>query len=130
MVISNVPGPQIPLYMNGAAIVTNFGMAPLGAKMGLFIGTPSYNGKITFCVTSARDIVPDIDFFRSCLRDSFEELKQISLKATVTKSTSKKSTKAKSKAAPKNRTSSSAKGTSRKAAVKKTATKRSAKTVK
>jgi len=73
--ISNVPGPQVPLYMNGALQVGTFGMAPLANGMGLFIATPSYNGKISFNVTSTRDIVPDIDFFVECLEESLNELK-------------------------------------------------------
>ncbi len=73
--ISNVPGPQQPLYMAGALNVHSFGMAPLADGMGLFIGTPSYNGEITFNVTSTRHILPDIDFFADCLRASLEELK-------------------------------------------------------
>lgn len=72
--ISNVPGPQIPLYMNGAKGVYNFGMAPLADGMGLFIATPSYNGVISFGVTSTREILPDIRFFIECLEASLGEL--------------------------------------------------------
>lgn len=72
--ISNVPGPQTPLYMNGARMLHSFGMAPLADGMGLFIATPSYNGEMTFNVTSTRDIMPDIEFFVECLRNSFAEL--------------------------------------------------------
>jgi len=73
--ISNVPGPQVPLYMNGAKQVGAFGLAPLVNGMGLFIATPSYNGEITFNVTSTRAILPDIDFFVDCLQMSLDELK-------------------------------------------------------
>ena len=72
--ISNVPGPQQPLYMNGAKLLHTFGMAPLADGMGLFIATPSYNGEMTFSIISAREIMPDIEFFRECLDASFEEL--------------------------------------------------------
>jgi diacylglycerol O-acyltransferase len=72
--ISNVPGPQHALYMNGAKLLHTFGMAPLADGMGLFIATPSYNGEMTFSVISAREIMPDIEFFRECLDSSFEEL--------------------------------------------------------
>ena len=72
--ISNVPGPQTTLYMNGAKILHNYAMAPLANGMGLFIATPSYNGQISFSVTSAREILPDIDFFMECLRSSLDEL--------------------------------------------------------
>lgn len=74
--ISNVPGPQVPLYMNGALQVGSFGMAPLTNGMGLFIATPSYNGKVTFNVTSSREILPDIDFFIECLEKSLADLKK------------------------------------------------------
>ena len=73
--ISNVPGPQIPLYANGARLVRNYGLAPLAPGMGLFIATPSYNGEITFNVISTRQILPDIDFFIRCLRDAFDALR-------------------------------------------------------
>jgi len=50
-------------------------MAPLANGMGLFIATPSYNGNISFNVTSTRDIVPDIDFFVDSLERSLASLK-------------------------------------------------------
>jgi hypothetical protein len=70
--ISNVPGPQVPLYMNGARQVGVYGLAPLVNGMGLFIATPSYNGEISFNVTSTREILPDIDFFIDCLETSLD----------------------------------------------------------
>ena len=82
--ISNVPGPQVPLYMNGAQQVGHYGMAPLANGMGLFIGTPSYNGTVSFNVTSTRELLPDMQFFISCLNKSLAELKR------ATKPTKKK----------------------------------------
>jgi WS/DGAT/MGAT family acyltransferase len=75
--ISNVPGPQQALYMNGAKLLHTFGMAPLVDGMGLFIATPSYNGEMTFSIISAREIMPDIEFFRACLDSSFDELLKV-----------------------------------------------------
>jgi diacylglycerol O-acyltransferase len=72
--VSNVPGPQVPQYMNGAKIWGSFGMAPLGDGMGLFIATPSFDGKISFNVISTREIMPDIRFFIECLEESLTEL--------------------------------------------------------
>ena len=98
--ISNVPGPQVPMYMNGAKQIATYGIAPLVDGMGLFIATPSYNGNITFNVTSTRETMPDIDFFVECIRDSHAELvgatrpKEESAKKPVGKKTaSKKSAK-------------------------------------
>jgi WS/DGAT/MGAT family acyltransferase len=73
--ISNVPGPQVPMYLQGAEQVGAFGMAPLADGMGLFIATPSFNGKITFNVTSTREAMPDIRFFVSCLKEAVDELR-------------------------------------------------------
>jgi WS/DGAT/MGAT family acyltransferase len=73
--ISNVPGAQIPLYMNGALLTHSFGLAPLANNMGLFIATPSYNGRISFCIISERSIMSDIAYFRECLEKSFAALR-------------------------------------------------------
>ena len=72
--ISNVPGPQVPVYMNGAKLVSQMGMGPLGDRMGLFMAVTSQGGKMTFGATSCRRTLPDIDFFAQCLNDSFAEL--------------------------------------------------------
>jgi WS/DGAT/MGAT family acyltransferase len=74
--ISNVPGPQTAMYMHGAKILHNYGMAPLANGMGLFIATPSYNGEISFSITSTREILPDIEFFMECLRASLIDLRE------------------------------------------------------
>jgi WS/DGAT/MGAT family acyltransferase len=75
--ISNVPGPQVPMYMNGARMVRSVGLAPLADGMGLFIGTPSYDGKMAFNVISTREVLPDIEFFMACLEASLKELLEL-----------------------------------------------------
>ncbi|MEH6756482.1 MAG: wax ester/triacylglycerol synthase family O-acyltransferase [Parasphingorhabdus sp.] len=72
--ISNVPGPQVQLYMNGAKITHQYGLGPLGNGMGLFIATPSYNGTIAFSIVSDRKMMPDIEFFRESIQIAFDEL--------------------------------------------------------
>jgi hypothetical protein len=61
--------------MNGARQVGAFGLAPLVNGMGLFIATPSYNGEMSFNVTSTREIMPDADFFVECLEETLNALK-------------------------------------------------------
>ena len=73
--VSSIPGSQKPLYMNGAQLVNTYGLGFLYDGHGLFHGVNSYNGKITFCVTSCRDIMPDPEFYVQCIQDSFDELK-------------------------------------------------------
>ncbi|MEQ8516904.1 MAG: WS/DGAT domain-containing protein, partial [Chromatocurvus sp.] len=74
--VSNVPGPQVPLYMNGARVLRNFGLAPLADGMGLFIATPSYDGQISFNVISTREILPDIDRLMDCFDAALQALQQ------------------------------------------------------
>ncbi len=93
--ISNVPGPQVPLYMNGAKQVGAYGLAPLVNGMGLFIATPSYNGEITFNVISTREIMPDVEFFIECLQASVDALKKAT--APAKKKTRKRSASKKTK---------------------------------
>jgi len=78
--VSNVPGPQVPIYLNGAKQIATYGIAPLADGMGLFIGTPSYNGNITFNVTSTRETLPDIRFFIECLEESLADLRKATRK--------------------------------------------------
>ena len=89
--ISNVPGPQVPLYMNGARQVGHYGMAPLANGMGLFIATPSYDGYVSFNVTSTREVLPDISFFVTCLEKSMSELKRATKPKKKKPATKKKS---------------------------------------
>ncbi len=72
--ISNVPGPDVPVYMNGARCVKNMGLGPLGDRMGLFIAVTSYNGAMSINATSCRRTMPDIEYFIDCIRDSYDEL--------------------------------------------------------
>ncbi len=75
-VITNVPGPQIPLYNTGARLVANYGTGPILDGMALFHAITSYCGDFAISATSCRQIMPDPDFYRQCLLDSFTELKQ------------------------------------------------------
>lgn len=75
LMVSNVPGPQIQLYMNGAKLTHQYGLAPLAHGMGLFIAALSYNGTISFSIISDRKMMPDVEFFRECLQRAFNELR-------------------------------------------------------
>jgi hypothetical protein len=64
--------------------------------MGLFVATPSYNGRIAFSIVSERAVMPDIAFFRECIDESFADLM-----AAVPKPEKPKAVTAKPAAAPK-----------------------------
>ncbi|AKH69069.1 acyltransferase, WS/DGAT/MGAT [Spongiibacter sp. IMCC21906] len=74
LAISNVPGPNFPLFMHGAKCQQQYGMVPLSDGMGLFIVAMSYDGYMSLSVTSTATILPDIDFFTECLQQEFDSL--------------------------------------------------------
>jgi hypothetical protein len=75
LIITNVPGSQLPLYMNGARLTHQFGMGPVTHGLGLFIAATSYAGNISFCVTADRQLVPDVDRVCRCIEASLDELR-------------------------------------------------------
>jgi hypothetical protein len=72
--VTNVPGPQTPLYFCGARAVIITGMPPIVDGMGLINGIGSYNGTVPVCFTADRDMMPDPEFYEECLEESFAEL--------------------------------------------------------
>ena len=80
-VVTNVPGPQIPLYFTGARMVTTFGLGLPLDGLGLFHAVLSYNGTITIAITGCRAQLPDPGFYADCLQRSFDELYSASVTA-------------------------------------------------
>jgi diacylglycerol O-acyltransferase len=74
-VSTNVPGPQIPLYMRGRKMLAYFGFGMLSANIGLFNAIGSYNQVLTIGATVDPKLVPDVWFYADCLRESFAELR-------------------------------------------------------
>jgi WS/DGAT/MGAT family acyltransferase len=74
LVITNVPGPQIDMYMAGHKLLATMGMAPLVDGMGLLITVLSYNGVLSISPTSSPAVMPDLDVFTRYLRESANEL--------------------------------------------------------
>lgn len=61
--VTNVPGPQFPLYSGGAKLLEVWPFAPLYSAMGLGVAIVSYNGDMYFGLTADPGIVPDIEEF-------------------------------------------------------------------
>lgn len=100
--ISNVPGPQFPLYMLGAKLEFFSVVAPLTNGLTLFFAVSSYNGQLFITCTSAPEIVPDPDFMAQCLRDSFDEM-GAAAGSTKRQANRKRTTRRKAPAKQKNR---------------------------
>jgi diacylglycerol O-acyltransferase len=74
LVISNVPGPRIPLYCAGARLVANYPVSVITDGMGLNITVMSYLGKLDFGIVADRGQMPDLDRFLGWLGDGVREL--------------------------------------------------------
>lgn len=74
-IVTNVPGPQVALYLAGAKMVRSLGAGPVIDSMGLFHPVSSYNGMIAISFQSCREMMPDPEFYARCLQESFAELK-------------------------------------------------------
>jgi WS/DGAT/MGAT family acyltransferase len=75
LVISNVPGPQCPLYMAGAKLVANYPVSVITDGMGLNITVMSYDGHMDFGVVADRDQMPDVRSLIDWLAKELDELK-------------------------------------------------------
>ena len=73
-VVTNVPGPQVPLYFSGARLVNLIGLGPCTDGMGLIHPVTSYCGLLTIAFTSDREMLPDPAFYAECIRASYDEL--------------------------------------------------------
>ena len=74
VVITNVPGPQQPLYAGDARMLSSYPVMPLARGQALSIGLTSYDGGVYFGLNADRDAMPDVDVLGQCLVDSLAEL--------------------------------------------------------
>ena len=74
MVVTNVPGPQFPVYMLGARQLEIYPHVPLVDNLGLGVALLSYDGKLGWGINSDYDLIPDLSFFVAAIRESFEAL--------------------------------------------------------
>ena len=74
LVVTNVPGPQFPLYMMGRELEGLFPMVPLAPNQALGIAIMSYNGTINFGLVGDFDLMSDLDELADDLHASLAEL--------------------------------------------------------
>jgi diacylglycerol O-acyltransferase / wax synthase len=74
VVVTNVPGPQQPLFLAGRRMIDPFPMVPLAKNQGLGIALLSYAGRINFGLVGDYDVMWDLDDFASDVEESLAEL--------------------------------------------------------
>jgi diacylglycerol O-acyltransferase len=74
LVVSNVPGPQQPLYLLGRRLLEIYPFVPLSPQNhALSIGLVSYDGRVFFGLAGDRDAVPDLDRLATAIREALRE---------------------------------------------------------
>ncbi len=76
VVVTNVPGPQFPLYLLGRQMEAAYPMVPLAENQALGIAIMSYNGQLNFGLNADYDAVGDLEVLADELRASIDELAQ------------------------------------------------------
>ena len=74
VVVTNVPGPQFPLYAAGARMLEMYPVVPLSKGQAVSIGLTSYDGGVFYGLNADRDAMPDIDVLSACIEDALAEL--------------------------------------------------------
>ena len=77
MTITNIPGPQFPMYLLESQMLANYPMVPLWAQHGIGVALFSYNGRLLWGVQADYDTLPDSDEFVAALHISFGELREL-----------------------------------------------------
>ncbi len=74
--ITNVPGPQLPLYGLGSKMTEIWPLVPLAADHAVGLAVLSYDGKVFFALNADRDTMPDLDTLAEGIEDSFAQLRE------------------------------------------------------
>ncbi len=75
--VTNIPGPQFPMYLLESQMQGNYPMVPLWAQHGIGLALFSYNGKLQWGVQADYNTLPDSDAFINAIRVSFQELRDL-----------------------------------------------------
>jgi diacylglycerol O-acyltransferase len=76
LIISNVPGPNVPLYYAGARLLAYYPLSAIADGQGLNITVMSYEDGMHFGLIADRELVPDLDRLAGYLVDELDELKK------------------------------------------------------
>jgi diacylglycerol O-acyltransferase len=101
LMITNVPGPQMPLFAAGTRLVASYPVLPLSVGHLLAIGVTSYDGEIFLGLNADRDAIGDLEVLAQSLRDALEELLDTTVRGTTVRQPTRKAPAAARRAAAK-----------------------------
>jgi len=87
MIVTNVPGPQFPLYFSGARLLALYPIVPLIPGGGLGVALFSYEGKLCWGFNGDFELVPDLAAFVDDVRAAFERLRQAAVSSYIERRT-------------------------------------------
>jgi len=74
LIVTNVPGPQVPLYAGGARMLATYPVVPIGDRQAMSIGITSYAGGVFVGLNADRDAMDDLDLFAMAMQEAMSEL--------------------------------------------------------
>lgn len=77
VLVTNVPGPPVPLYLQGHRLLELYPQAPLAPNQALGIAAMSYNGNVGFGLLADHDTLPDVELIRKALTESIAEISEL-----------------------------------------------------
>jgi WS/DGAT/MGAT family acyltransferase len=83
LIVTNVPGPPVPLYLLGARLVAGYPMVPLFENQGLGVALFSYDDRLFWGFNGDWDLLPDLHHFANDVEASFDELHTLATGAEI-----------------------------------------------
>jgi WS/DGAT/MGAT family acyltransferase len=74
LVVTDAPGPPVPLYLAGAQLLELFPMMPVMGNLTLVVAVLSYNGQLNLTAVADRDSCPDLEVFAQAVRTTLDDL--------------------------------------------------------
>jgi hypothetical protein len=79
LIVTNIPGPQVPLYCLGAEMLEVYPLAPLSRNLTINIAVLSYCGELHFGLVGDGAAAPDLELLAGGIEDAFEELHALAM---------------------------------------------------
>ena len=76
LVVSNVPGPQTPLYLAGAPLLEVYPVLPPMGNLTVVVAAMSYAGQLNLTAAADRDSCPDLEVFIHGMRSALDDLER------------------------------------------------------